>query len=33
MSLLDKESLKAIEAQEDAIEPKEQLQPVKQEFV
>lgn len=33
MSLLDKESLKAIEAQEDAIEPKEQLQPVKQELV
>lgn len=33
MSLLDKESLKAIEAQEDAIEPKEQLQPIKQEFV
>lgn len=33
MSLLDKESLKAIEAQEDAIEPKEALQPVKQEFV
>ena len=33
MSLLDKESLKAIEAQEDAVEPKAGLQPVKQEFV
>lgn len=33
MSLLDKESLKAIEAQEAAVEPKGELQPVKQELV
>ena len=33
MSLLDKESLKAIEAQEDAVEPRVGLQPVKQELV